>query len=267
MTRGHHRFVSARRLGQRDLLGDDRTQRAVAEGLGERGVDARELGRRGVEEGHADDRGVLVHGAAGIDRDRAAVADDDDAAVQGDDVQVLGEVHVRQHLQHDVDALAAGQPQQLVEIIRRGVIERVVGALLEHQAPALGRPRGAEHRHAPRRASCTAPMPTPPLAPCTSTVSPASPWPRWNSAWYAVAYGTFIAAPCAYETRAGNGCTWASPQSDSSAYAPLAVPPTYTRSPGFTLVTPLPTASTTPAVSEPGVYGSFGPRLSVFERR
>src|SRR5947199_96604 len=35
------------------------------------------------------------------------------------------------------------------------------------------------------RASCTAPMPTPPLAPCTSTVSPASPWPRWNSAWHA----------------------------------------------------------------------------------
>src|SRR5262245_29995164 len=32
-------------------------------------------------------------------------------------------------------------------------------------------------------------------------------------------------------------------------------------------VTPAPTASTTPAASEPGVYGSFGPRLSVFERR
>src|SRR5437870_13586747 len=43
MTRGHHRLVSARRLGQRDLLGDDRTQRAVAEALDERGVDAREL--------------------------------------------------------------------------------------------------------------------------------------------------------------------------------------------------------------------------------
>src|SRR5437870_1897336 len=55
------------------------------------------------------------------------------------------------------------------------------------------------------RASCTAPMPTPPLAPCTSTVSPASPWPRWNSAWYAVAYGTFIAAPCAYEHLPGVG--------------------------------------------------------------
>ena len=76
-----------------------------------------------------------------------------------------------------------------------------------------------------------------------------------------------MAAPCAKLALAGSGCTCASLQSDISAYAPLTEPPTYTRSPAFTPVTPAPTASTTPAASEPGVYGSFGPRLSVFERR
>src|SRR6266849_3257102 len=74
-------------------------------------------------------------------------------------------------------------------------------------------------------------------------------------------------APWAKLVFPGSGCTWASLQIDISAYAPLTVPPTYTRSPGFTLVTPAPTASTTPPVSPPGVYGSFGPRLSVLDLR
>src|SRR5712691_7552597 len=74
-------------------------------------------------------------------------------------------------------------------------------------------------------------------------------------------------APWAKLVFAGNGCTWASLHSDISAYAPLTVPPTYTRSPSFTLLTPAPTASTTPPVSPPGVYGSFGPRLSVLDLR
>src|SRR5262249_22906829 len=37
--------------------------------------------------------------------------------------------------------------------------------------------------------------------------------------------------------------------------------------PIFKAVTAGPTASTTPAASVPGVYGSLGPRLSVFDRR
>src|ERR1051326_2054332 len=110
-------------------------------------------------------------------------------------------------------------------------------------------------------------MPTPPLAPWTSTVSPSAPWPRWTSAWYAVAYGTFIAAPCAKLALLERGWTCASVHSAISAYAPVRDPPTYTRSPAFTRPTPGPTASITPAASDPGVYGSFGPRLSVLERR
>ena len=50
-------------------------------------------------------------------------------------------------------------------------------------------------------------MPTPPLAPCTNSVSPGRARPQWNNAWYAVAYGTNMAAPCENDAASGNGWT------------------------------------------------------------
>jgi uncharacterized MAPEG superfamily protein len=57
---------------------------------------------------------------------------------------------------------------------------------------------------------------------------------------------------------AGSGCTCSSSASEYSAHDPLTVRPVYTRSFGFTFLTPSPTASTTPAPSDPGVYGIGG---------
>ena len=57
---------------------------------------------RGVEERHAQDRRVLVHGEARVDLDVAAVADDDDAAPHRDHAEVLLEIHVGEHLEDDV---------------------------------------------------------------------------------------------------------------------------------------------------------------------
>ena len=113
-------------------------------------MDARELGRRGVKERHAEDGGVLVHGGSRIDLGVAAVADDDDAPAHGDDAEVLLEIHVREHLEHHVDAAVARETHHLVEIARRRVIEHVMRALSEHELLAALRPRGADHREASR---------------------------------------------------------------------------------------------------------------------
>src|SRR4029453_17258621 len=75
----HHGFVSSRGLGERQLLVDHGAQRAVVESLDQRVVDAHELGRGGVEQGHAEDRRVLVHGEPRVELDAAAVTDDRDA--------------------------------------------------------------------------------------------------------------------------------------------------------------------------------------------
>ena len=123
---------------------DDRAQRAVAQPFHEGRVDPGELGRRRVEEGHAQDRGVLVHGEPRVDLDGAAVADDRDAPAHREGAEVLLEIHVRQHLEDDVHALTSGELQQLVEITRRRVVEDVVGALLrDHPSPLVG-PGGAD---------------------------------------------------------------------------------------------------------------------------
>ena len=78
------------------------------------------------------------------------------------------------------------------------------------------------------RAICTAPSPTDPLAPCTSTTSPDRGCAR-SSATCAVRQGTFTAAPSANDTRSGNGCTCPSVQITICRYAPYArlsaVPP------------------------------------------
>jgi hypothetical protein len=90
-----------------------------------------------------------------------------------------------------------------------------------------------------------------------STVSPGCRRAFWNSARQAVTQGTPTAAPWPYDSLEGNGWTTAASTTASSAYRPEqpGVPSaaTKTRSPGPILSTPAPTASTTPAPSNPGV--------------
>jgi hypothetical protein len=90
-----------------------------------------------------------------------------------------------------------------------------------------------------------------------STVSPGSRRAFWNSARQAVTQGTPTAAPWPNDSAAGSGWTAAASTTDRSAYRPEqpGVPSaaTKTRSPGAISSTPAPTASTTPAPSNPGV--------------
>src|SRR5262245_1087090 len=65
----HHGLVRTWCLSERKLLPDHRPERAVAEPFHERGVDAGELAGRAVEERHAENRGILVHGESSIDLD------------------------------------------------------------------------------------------------------------------------------------------------------------------------------------------------------
>ncbi len=109
------------------------------------------------------------------------------------------------------------------------------------------------------RASCRHAVPTAPVAPCTRTVAPAASRALWCSARYAVYHGAPMAAPAANETAGGRMRRDAASATATSAYAPVSVFRVYTRSPTANDdAASGPTASTTPAASWPGVYGSAG---------
>ncbi|WSA57321.1 hypothetical protein OIE67_22710 [Nonomuraea fuscirosea] len=80
-------------------------------------------------------------------------------------------------------------------------------------------------------------------------------------AWYAVTPTTGSAAACSYDSSAGFRTTVRSEARTSSANAPapLRLVPPSTSSPGFSLVTSAPTASTTPAKSLPTPRGKARP--------
>src|SRR5690606_37027560 len=105
-------------------------------------------------------------------------------------------------------------------------------------------------------AICTAAEPTPPAAPCSSTTSP-SPTSAWTSAENAVAAATGSTAACSGATDAGVRRTWSARTRESSRCAP--VPCQTTSSPGARSGTSGPTASTTPAASNPSTPGTRPP--------
>src|SRR5260370_3935682 len=100
------------------------------------------------------------------------------------------------------------------------MIEHLMRALFPRQLASFVTARGPEHAQT-ASARCTAAVPTPPLAPCTRTVSPGLASARWNNPRYAVAYGVPIAAPCTKEAFAGNPCTCPALHNANSAYVPL----------------------------------------------
>ena len=107
--------------------------------------------------------------------------------------------------------------------------------------------------------SWTAPLPTPPAAAWTSSVSPAASRARRCSPNHPVWYVMKKAAASASSRPSGAGkMPWAFIRA-SSANAPwgMAGPP-MTRSPGANPVTPGPAVRTSPHSSMPGVYGSGG---------
>ena len=135
-------LVGARGLGQGQLAGDDGVQDAVFQSGPQGAVDGVFLLFGNVEEQHAADFGVALHGFAGINFDFAAVADDDDAAIHGEDGKVLGQIHVGQHFENDVGAMPVGQDGYFLEVIRGVMVQDVMGAELADEL-AAGRGAGS----------------------------------------------------------------------------------------------------------------------------
>src|SRR5450830_962332 len=99
--------------------------------------------------------------------------------------------------------------------------------------------------------------PTPPAAPSTSMVSPGCSAARSTTAWCEVPYVSVTAAPVSKSIPGGIGITACAGTSACWANAPLDVK-AMTLSPTAGVVTPSPTARTTPDNSLPGVNGNSG---------
>ena len=107
--------------------------------------------------------------------------------------------------------------------------------------------------------SWTAPLPTPPAAACTSSVSPAASRARRCSPNHPVWYVMKKAAASASSRPSGAGRMLFAFIRAISANAPVGMAgPPITRSPGANPVTPGPAVTTSPHSSTPGVYGSGG---------
>src|SRR5438874_2176130 len=109
-------------------------------------------------------------------------------------------------------------------------------------------------------------VPTPPLAPRTSTRSPALTVPWVMSMRCAVPYATGSAAAASKLTPAGMAMSWSAATQQYSAMPPSSISPmrpfallsglTSTRSPTFQPLTPFPTSAISPAMSRPITTGS-----------
>jgi len=87
-------------------------------------VDPVQLPGRDVEQLHSPDVRVLALGQTGVNRRLAALADHDDSAERGQQGQVVGELHARQHFQGHVDP-GWGYAADLVEVTGCTVIKRM----------------------------------------------------------------------------------------------------------------------------------------------
>ncbi len=149
-----------------DGAGLDQAQRFVELGL------RRRVGAEDLELFDDDEAGIQIR-RAGLE-----VADDDEPATGGQGLERLGEGEAAHDLQGDVHSLAAGDAADLLEKSRSGLTitswapaSKSTSALPALEVTAITRPPSW-------RASCTACMPTPPLAPVMRTVSPAMSRPR-----------------------------------------------------------------------------------------
>ena len=99
--------------------------------------------------------------------------------------------------------------------------------------------------------SCTAAIPTPPAAPCTSSRSPTVRRACEKSASWAVVKTSGTPPAAVQSSSSGTGIAADSWTTASSAWPPPATT-AITRSPGSKRVTPRPTSATSPASSRPG---------------
>src|SRR4030095_15377422 len=83
-----------------------------------------------IEKRHAVDRRVLCHREAGRELEASAISDNYYPPEHCERLEVAFKIHVRKHLDNDVDAFAAGEFTDLTEMVLISVIEDGVGTLL-----------------------------------------------------------------------------------------------------------------------------------------
>src|SRR5467141_4666935 len=126
-------LVGAGRFRERQLLADDRAERAVLQTGDEPSVDFRDFRGLKCPQRECENRRATRHNVAWRDGGIAAAADDDDAAVQSQHLEIAAEVYVCQHFEDDIYASTARCFHDLVLVSRLGVIERFVRPFTLHQ--------------------------------------------------------------------------------------------------------------------------------------
>src|SRR5712664_3622847 len=126
-------LVGAGRFRERQLLADDSAERAVLQTGDEPSVDFRDFRGLKCPQRECENRRATRHNVAWRDGGIAAAADDDDAAVQSQHLEIAAEVYVCQHFEDDIYASTAGCFHDLVLVSRLGVIERFVRPFTLHQ--------------------------------------------------------------------------------------------------------------------------------------
>src|SRR5260370_32748515 len=125
--------VCASRFRERQLFADDRAERAVLQAGDEPSVDFRNFRGLKCPQRECENRRATRHNVAWRDGGIAAAADDDDAAVQSQHLEIAAEVYVCQHFEDDIYASTARCFHDLVLVSRRGVIEPLVRPFTLHQ--------------------------------------------------------------------------------------------------------------------------------------
>src|SRR5712691_12207116 len=143
-------FVGAHGFGERQLLTDDRAERPVGEAGGDPGVNFVFFRGSNTPQRESADGSAASHEFSRIDGDLAAVADDDDAASRGEELQVVGKVHVGEHFKNDVQAASSRCFQNLFLITRFAVIKNLMRPFAPHQFKALLCSGSSENREAHR---------------------------------------------------------------------------------------------------------------------
>ena len=146
----HDFLVGAGCFGEGQFLADDGAKRGVFEAGEDGGMGVGSGVRGNGPQGEGMDGGFAGHEVARGDGDVAAAADDHDAAVLGEKLEVGAEVDVGEHLEDDVHAAAGGGFEDGVRVAGGAVVEGMVRALAFDEVEALRGARGADHRHACR---------------------------------------------------------------------------------------------------------------------
>ena len=91
-----------------------------------------------------------MHHIARIDLHAAAAPDDRDAPAFRKNGQIFPEIHVREQFHDHVNAAPAGRLHDLLELVRRAMIEHFMRALVASEPAPFITARGTEHAHSLR---------------------------------------------------------------------------------------------------------------------